>query len=243
MSEIYSGAPVHPITLYPLSDQMGTVQLVQHVGSDKMIVNAARVSFGGDNDKPLDGRDIKLIRYLLKHQHNSPFEHNLITFKVVCPLFVDRQLVRHRVGVSKNEISGRYVEMQERNFTPPEFRQQAANNRQASVADDGSLDQTKASAIWREAWKRAYGAYQELLELGVTREQARGVLPLSLYTESYYTFNVRSLLHLIGLRDHEGAQYETQLYARAMADLARPLFPVTFEAWEELRGASTAAHD
>ncbi|WP_255807582.1 FAD-dependent thymidylate synthase [Deinococcus sp. KNUC1210] len=90
-----------PAVLFPLGDPFGSVALVQHVGDDKMIVNAARVSFGGDSDAPLTSRDEKLIGYLLKHQHGSPFEHNLITFKVVCPIFVDRQMVRHRVGVSK----------------------------------------------------------------------------------------------------------------------------------------------
>ncbi|WP_234009132.1 FAD-dependent thymidylate synthase [Deinococcus sp. NW-56] len=145
--------------------------------------------------------------------------------------FVANGIVVHN---SKNEISGRYVEMQERNFTPTSFRKQAPSNRQASVEDDGTLDQAAAAAVWAEAWRQAFGAYQELLRLGVTREQARGVLPLSLYTESYYTFNVRSLLHFLGLRDHEGAQYETRLYARAMAELAEPLFPVTFREWREL---------
>lgn len=224
-----------PLILYPLGDGLGSVTLVQHAGDDKMIVSAARVSFGGDNAAPLTARDEKLIRYLLEHGHGSPFEHNLITFKVVCPIFVDRQMVRHRVGVSKNEISGRYVELEERNFTPPTFRKQAPNNRQASVEDDGTLDQELAEKIWRLAWHNAWTAYEDLLKLGVTREQARGVLPLSLFTESYYTFNVRSLLHFLSLRDHEGAQYETRLYARAMAELARPLFPVTFAAWEGLK--------
>ncbi|KEF33554.1 thymidylate synthase [Deinococcus sp. RL] len=227
-------------TLYPLGDGIGSVALVQHVGSDKMIVNAARVSFGGDSDAPLSDRDEKLIRYLLRHQHGSPFEHNLVTFKVVCPIFVDRQLVRHRSGVSKNEVSLRYTETRERNFTPPSFRRQAPSNRQASVEDDGTLDQAAAAAVWEGAWRAAFAAYQELLALGVTREQARGVLPLSLYTESYYTFNVRSLLHFLSLRDHEGAQYETQLYARALAELAEPLFPVTFREWRALRGEAGA---
>lgn len=221
-------------TLYPLGDDLGSVSLVQHTGDDKMIVNAARVSFGGDNHAVLSERDEKLIRYLLQHNHGSPFEHNLITFKVVCPVFVDRQMVRHRVGVSKNEISGRYVEMQERHFVPPQFRKQAPTNRQASVEDDGTLDQDTALHVWEESWKEATNAYQRLLELGVTREQARGVLPLSLYTESYYTFNVRSLLHFLHLRDHEGAQYETRLIAKAMAELAEPLFPVTFREWRLL---------
>lgn len=199
-----------------------------------MITNAARVSFGGDNAALLTSRDEKLIAYLLKHKHGSPFEHNLITFKITCPIFVDRQLVRHRVGVSKNEVSGRYIELQERDYTPMEFRKQAKSNRQASVEDDGTLNQAAARAAWESASEMAFKAYHQLLELGVTREQARGVLPLSLYTESYYTFNVRSLLHFLELRDHEGAQWETRLFARAMGQLAEPLFPVTFKAWRAL---------
>ncbi|PYE55963.1 FAD-dependent thymidylate synthase [Deinococcus yavapaiensis] len=220
--------------LYPLGDDIGSVALIQHVGDDKMIVNSARVSFGGDNDAPLTERDEKLIKYLLREHHGSPFEHNLVTFKIVCPIFVDRQLVRHRVGVSKNEISGRYVELKERGYIPLEFRKQAKSNRQASVADDGTLDQEAASRVWSEAWRVAFDSYEKLLALGVTREQARGVLPLALYTESYYTFNVRSLLHFLELRDHPGAQFETQLFARAMAELAEPLFPATFRAWRDL---------
>lgn len=223
-----------PATLFPLSDGVGSVSLVQHVGDDKMVVNAARVSFGGDNQGALSARDEKLIGYLLRERHGSPFEHNLITFKVVCPIFVDRQMVRHRVGVSKNEISGRYVEMTERVYQPGSFRKQAPSNRQASVADDGTLDQEAATRVWAEAWRQSYGAYQQLLALGVTREQARGVLPQALYTESYYTFNLRSLLHFLSLRDHDGAQYETRLYAQAMGELSRPLFPVTFAAWHKL---------
>jgi thymidylate synthase (FAD) len=223
-----------PATLYPLQDGIASVSLVQHVGDDKMIVNAARVSFGGDSAAPMTARDEKLIGYLLREHHGSPFEHNLITFKVVCPIFVDRQMVRHRVGVSKNEISGRYVEMTERVYQPSEFRRQAPSNRQASVPDDGTLDQDTASSVWAQAWQQSFGAYQQLLALGVTREQARGVLPQALYTESYYTFNVRSLLHFLGLRDHDGAQYETRLFAQAMGNLARPLFPVTFAAWQAI---------
>ena len=235
MTPTSADSPSSADTLYPLSDSVGSVSLVQHVGDDKMITNAARVSFGGDSAAPLSARDEKLIGYLLRERHGSPFEHNLITFKVVCPIFVDRQMVRHRVGVSKNEISGRYVEMTERVYIPTQFRQQAKSNRQASVEADERLDQDAAAGLYRRAWDSAYTAYQGLLALGVTREQARGVLPQALYTESYYTFNVRSLLHFLGLRDHEGAQYETRLYAQAMGQLAQPLFPVTFAAWRELQ--------
>lgn len=218
--------------IHPLQDDIGSVALVQVSGDDKMIVNAARVSFGADNLSPLSARDEKLISYLLAHHHGSPFEHNMITFKLILPIFVDRQIVRHRAGVSKNEVSGRYVELQERNYLPKIFRKQAPSNRQASVEDDGSIDQEEATRIWQEAWQNAYQAYQQLINLGVTREQARGVLPLSLYTETYYSFNLRSLLHFLTLRLHEGAQFETQLYAQAMQALIEPHFPATFRAWK-----------
>lgn len=220
--------------LFPLNDEIGSVALVQHVGDDKSVVNAARVSFGGDNTLPFDEKDAKLIRYLLKHEHGSPFEHNSLTFKIVAPIFVIRQWMRHRVGVSYNEISGRYVEVNEQFYTPEKFRQQAKSNRQASIEATDSLNQEQAHQVWENAWKQAFQAYQDLLALGVTREQARGVLPLTMYSEFYFTCNLRSLFHFLALRDHPGAQWETQMYARALAQLAEPLFPSSFEAWRSL---------
>lgn len=219
--------------LFPLNDGIGSVALIQHVGDDKSIVNAARVSFGGDNHMPFDEKDAKLIRYLLKHQHGSPFEHNSLTFKVVAPIFVVRQWMRHRIA-SYNEISGRYVEVKDQFYTPEKFRQQARSNRQASIEATDSLDQEQAHQVWEAAWKHAYQAYHELLDLGVTREQARGVLPLTMYSEFYFTCNLRALFHFLELRDHPGAQYEIQMYARALAQLAEPLFPSSFEAWRGL---------
>lgn len=219
--------------LYPLDDGIGSIALVQHIGDDKSIVQAARVSFGGDGDAPLNARDEKLIAYLLKNQHGSPFEHNAMTFKIVAPIFVARQWMRHRIA-SYNEISYRYVEVEERVYTPRAFRQQAPSNRQASVEADETLDQAAARQLWEAAWRAAYGSYQHLLSLGVTREQARGVLPVAAYTEFYFTCNVRTLLHFLGLRDHAGAQWEIRQYARALAELAGPLFPATFRAWREL---------
>lgn len=223
--------------LYPLSDDLGSVALIQHAGDDKMIVNAARISFGGDSKMPLNAKDERLIRYLLRHRHGSPFEHNLITFKIACPVFVDRHLVKHRAGVSKNEESGRYVELEEEFYMPLEWRQQSEDNRQASVPAE-QLPEWHAynRNVMHEAYQAVWAAYRDLLERGVAREQARMVLPLGLYVGSYYTFNVRSLLHLLSLRDAPEAQYETQLYARALAQLAEPLFPVTFREWRALKG-------
>jgi len=226
--------PLSPV-LYPLEDGIGSVALVQQVGDDKSIVNAARVSFGGDNTLPFDERDSKLIKYLLKHHHGSPFEHNSLTFKVVAPIFVVRQWQRHRVGVSYNEISARYVEVLERFYTPLEFRQQAKNNRQASVQASESFEQDTARALYESAWKASFEAYHQLLELGVAKEQARSVLPVTQYTEFYFTCNLRSLFHFLGLRDHAGAQWEIQQYARALTQLSESLFPAAFQAWRELQ--------
>lgn len=223
--------------LYPLGDQIGSVELIQHVGDDAGIAKAARVSFAHDQNTTEPERDFKLIKYLLKHGHGSPFEHNLLTFRVTCPIFVDRQWVRHRIGVSKNEESGRYIELKERCYIPQNFRRQAERNRQASVEAGGTLDQPGTKALYEQAWRHAYDTYTQLLAMGVAREQARGILPLSLYTSSYYTFNVRSLLHFLELRDHEGAQYEIQRYAKSLSQLAEPLFPLTFQAWRELQNA------
>ncbi len=232
-----ANATLEPLSrvLYPLEDSIGSVALVQQIGDDKSIVNAARVSFGGDNSLPFDERDAKLIKYLLRHHHGSPFEHNSLTFKVVAPIFVVRQWQRHRVGVSYNEISARYVEVLERFYTPLEFREQAKNNRQASVQANESFNQDAARALYESAWKASFGAYHHLLELGVAKEQARGVLPVTQYTEFYFTCNLRALFHFLGLRDHAGAQWEIQQYARALAQLAEPLFPSAFEAWRELQ--------
>lgn len=211
------------------------MELIQHVGDDKTIVNAARVSFGGDSNKPITSQDKRLIEYLLRHKHGSPFEHNLITFKIVAPIFIARQWMRHRVGVSYNEISGRYVEVKENCYIPAEFRQQAKNNRQASIDADDQLDQDFAHRIWDAAYTASKQAYDLLLDIGVTREQARGILPQAMFTEFYFTCNVRSLLHFVVLRDHAGAQWEIQQYAQAMSTVLMRLFPTTFAAFDRIR--------
>ena len=217
-----------------LSDEVGFVALIDGYGDDTSVVNAARVSFGKKVTKISD-KEERLIRFLLEHEHGSPLEHNSLTFLVKCPLFVARQWHRHRIGISINEISGRYTEMKEEFYVPKNFRQQSQSNRQASV--EGSFSETeqeKLTGIFEESIKKSYEAYQELLELGVAREQARAVLPLSLYTQYYWTCNLRSLFHFVRLRDHNDAQHEMRQYASSMLDQAREFFPVCVKVWEEL---------
>ncbi len=224
--------------IYLYGDNIGRVELVEYMGNDKKIVNSARVSFGKDNDLPLDDKDIKLIKYLVEHQHTSVFEHNVMTFKFVVPLFVRSQHHRHRTW-SYNEISRRYSAENLSFYEPKEFRTQAKNNRQASNEEEminpilihGGESQFVASVVLREHHQRCVSLFNEMLENGICREQARGVLPQNLYTEYYGTVNLNNLMKFIKLRDHEGAQYEIKVVARALREIASKLYPETFKAF------------
>ena len=231
------------IELY--GDGIGKVSYVQHVGDDKMIVNAARVSFGRDNTKPLTPRDKKLIKYLIEHRHTSPFEHNSITFMFEVPMFVRSQHMRHRTW-AYNEISRRYTEVDLRFYEPKEFRTQHKSNRQASNTEE-LLDPTIApqfvdsyikSSEAIEKWhKNSLDLFDKLVEAGVCREQARGVLPQNLYAKYYGTVNLGNLLKFVDLRIHEGAQWEIQKVAEACLDIATEIWPFSVGAYREHRGA------
>lgn len=217
-----------------LDDEIGFVSLIQSVGDDAMIVNSARVSFGKKIDT-VEEKDKKLLRFLLEHSHGTPLEHTCLTFLVKCPLFVARQWHRHRVGISINEISGRYVEVKDEFYIPKTFRQQSKSNRQASVESEFSDEVSKLMAEnYTAAIEESFDRYKKLLDLGVAREQARGVLPLCSYTQYYWTCNLRSLFHFVKLRDHADAQWEIQQYAKIMLEQAKKYFPVTISVWEEL---------
>lgn len=231
------------IELY--GDGIGKVSYVQHVGDDKMIVNAARVSFGRDNTKPLTPRDKKLIKYLIEHRHTSPFEHNSITFMFEVPMFVRSQHMRHRTW-AYNEISRRYTEVDLRFYEPKEFRTQHKSNRQASNTEE-LLDPTispqfvdsyiKSSEAIEKWHKNSLDLFDKLIEAGVCREQARGVLPQNLYAKYYGTVNLGNLLKFVDLRIHEGAQWEIQKVAEACLDIATEIWPFSVGAYREHRGA------
>jgi len=233
-------------TIYLYDDNIGRVQYVQHVGSDKTVVNAARVSFGQDNDKELDDRDRKLIRYLIQHKHTSTLEHNLVTFKFVVPLYIRSQHHRHRTW-SYNEISRRYTDEKLQFYEPKAFRTQHKSNRQASNAEqlinpwyqepDQWIQGMHVSDIVQDHHKISVEFYEKMLDLGVCREQARGVLPQNLYTEYYGTTNLNNLFKFVELRTHEGAQWEIQQVANACLKLAEDLFPETIKAYSEVRNS------
>ena len=226
------------IELY--GDGIGKVQYIDHMGDDKRVVNAARVSFGNDSVEPMLPKDEKLLRYLMKHQHTSPFEHNTITWKFTVPLFVRGQHHRHRTW-SYNEISRRYTDKDLQFYLPKSFRTQHESNRQASNEDEidpavhiFAEEYINASELVRDGCSYAMADYEALLEAGVCREQARMILPQNMYTEYYGTVNLLNAMKFIKLRIDSHAQKEIQLVAEAMLTHLKELFPVSMTAFDEL---------
>jgi len=230
------------INLY--GDGIGKVQYIDHMGSDLTIVNSARVSFGVEKEE-LDARDKKLINYLVKHRHTSTFEHNVVTFKFVVPLFVRSQHMRHRTW-SYNEISRRYTDKDLAFYSPTSFRTQHKSNRQSSNQDEVNpilypdLSDPSFGISCAEELRMHIGRsrilFDNLLAAGVCREQARMVLPQNMYTEYYGTVNLNNLLKFIGLRIHEGAQKEIQDLALACLDITTDLWPDAVGAYRNHRG-------
>jgi thymidylate synthase (FAD) len=232
-------------TIHLYDDDIGRVELVQTIGNDLSVVNAARVSFGVEKQE-LDERDKKLINYLVKHKHTSTLEHCFMTFKFVVPLYVRSQHHRHRTW-SYNEISRRYTDVGIEFYEPSTFRTQHETNRQASNLDqiNPDLSQYKNTPLpvparpANEALKwhhrRCLDLFSSLIENGVCREQARGVLPQNLYTQYLGSVNLSNLLKFIDLRTHEGAQWEIQQVANACLTFAQEHFPHTVSAYRENR--------
>ena len=227
-------------------DNIGAVEYIEHMGSDLTVVNSARVSFDTHKEK-LDDKDIKLIGYLIKHDHTSPFEHCNITFRFTVPLFIRSQHHRHRTW-AYNEISRRYTSVDLQFYEPLEFRTQHKSNRQASNSElinpelgsslKGLVPSTPYTAYnaVRDHHTKSVQLYNQLLEKGVCREQARGVLPQNLYTKYYGTANLHNLLKFISLRTHDGAQWEIQKVAMACLEIAQQHFPKSITAWKKSNG-------
>ena len=203
-------------------DGQGWIGLLESMGSEVTIVNAARVSLGR-NREAMDDQDVKLLKYLLEHRHSSPFEHVVFTFSVHCPLFVRSQWQRHRTW-SYNEISRRYTEVDLAFYVPSVVREQAASNRQASV-DPVNVDQSATRQLIDGHNRAAVEVYNRLLAMGVCREQARGVLPQNLLTTFWATVDLHNLISFLELRDSAAAQWEIRQYAMAIKALIQPQFP------------------
>jgi thymidylate synthase (FAD) len=209
----------------------GLVRLVDSMGSDLSVVRAARVSYDAAWRAGEDhGSDKRLINYLWKNGHTSPFEAVTLTFEVKAPIFVLRQWHRHRTW-SFNELSARYRELPEEFYVPtPELiGQQSTSNKQMRVA--GEPDHEASVAI-RDSSAASFRAYHALLKRGVPRELARSVLPVNTYSHMFATVDLLNLLKFLSLRCHEHAQYEIRVYADAMRELARTVAPASIEVWE-----------
>jgi len=231
MNDIIPDGPLQPGFTIPVLDH-GFVRYIDHMGSDTRIVEAARISYRSPS-KGADA-DQKLLEYLWKNKHTSPFEMVKLTLNIKLPIFVMRQYVRHRMQ-NLNEVSARYTELPEEFYIPTTWRVQAASNKQGSVQDDTKPTQWHAdlSQAVSAHTRESYRLYQEMLANGVAREMARMVLPVNIYTEIYACWDLKNLMHFITLRDDSHAQAEIQEYGKAIKEICRKLFPGVIKAYEK----------
>ena len=219
----------------------GYVEVVDSLGDDLTPVNAARVSFG-DRSNEFTEKDRKLSKFLIKNKHFSPFRHQHVMMIIKAPEFVMRQWYKHVVGIETtsnhptkdhawNEISGRYIAYEDF-YEPTEFRAQSDDNKQAS---EGLIEeQSKANQYWKEAQDKSVDSYNKLLKMGVAKEQARSILPLTVYTKVWWTASFQSIMNFIDLRDEKTAQVEIQEYAKALKEIMLEVFPETTKIWSEV---------
>ena len=221
----------------------GFLEVIDTLGNDLTVVNSARVSFGKRKTK-FDKSDKRLVNYLAKHKHFSPFRHLQVQFHIKAPEFVMRQWYKHVVGIETtsnsstkdhawNEISGRYVEYDEF-YEPTIYRKQSDDNKQASEGEFDGDDWNNINANWKQAHNMTLTAYKSMIESGMAKEQARCILPLTLYTEVYWTASFQSIMNFIELRDEKTSQIEIQEYAKAMKEAMLGTFPEITKIWSDL---------
>lgn len=207
------------------------ITLLKSCASDLDVVNAARVSFGKRVEEMGDA-DEKLIGFLIRNNHGTPFEHGYLQFHVEAPIFVFREWHRHRVGHSYNEMSGRYVELENRFYDPDEFREQFGKPGAYQYrAIEDSETRMAADVRMKQAFQDSWQAYQALLKMGVAKEQARAVLPLGIYSEMYWSCNPRSMMHFLGLRNKPDAMQEIRELAVQAEEEFKRVMPVTAQAY------------
>jgi thymidylate synthase (FAD) len=203
------------------------VELISHWGDDMMIANCARVSYQKEASNYTEEQNVKLIKYLVEHKHTSVFRHPQLQFRITCPIYVARQLEKSQVGMSLNSISGRYVDFSDSYTTIKEWRKQSKSSKQGS---EGVIEeQDIASMIEQEVIENCKLAYNSLLQLEVSKEQARSVLPLSLNTTFIWTGSLLAFIHLFNLRFKKDAQQETRMVVQQMLDLVKSIESNPFE--------------
>lgn len=205
----------------------GFVRYVDHMGSDQQIVEAARISYKSPSKG--DEQDKKLIEYLYKNRHTSPFEMCKVTLNIKMPIFVMRQYVRHRMQ-NLNEVT----ELPDEFYIPEKWIIQDDKNKQGSL-ESKDLDHNNIFNSVDMHCYNSYKLYQDLIEQGVALEMARMVLPVNIYTECYVCWDLKNLLHFITLRDDSHAQAEIQEYGKAIKEILKDLFPVTMECYKKYK--------
>tara|TARA_R110000772_G_scaffold85018_3_gene178996 strand:+ start:297 stop:941 length:645 start_codon:yes stop_codon:yes gene_type:complete len=212
------------------------VTLINSMGTDQTVVDAARVSFAKKAENYTEDQNEKLIGYLARHNHWTPFGHAQATFHIEAPVFVARQLVKHQVGLVWNEVSRRYVDDTPRFFSPPSWRPRAPDKKQGSDKHDMIPDMRQAWKIYESAIHNISKTYAILLEMGVAPEQARMVLPQSMMTEWYWTGSLAAWSRVCRLRISDDAQAETEKVAQDISREMKHLFPLSWAALEKNNG-------
>ncbi|MFQ3547933.1 MAG: FAD-dependent thymidylate synthase [Termitinemataceae bacterium] len=229
---------------FPVLDK-GFVRLVDYLGGDERVVQAARVSYGGGTKSYRE--DAALIDYLLRNEHTSPFEQVVLTFHIKLPIFVARQMIRHRTA-RLNEISGRYSVMKDEFYipAPDDIALQSTDNKQGRSSEPVAPELAETvQDLLRLGQKEAYEDYQRLVDQGIARELARINLPLALYTEWYWQMDLHNLFHFLKLRLDAHAQKEIREYARVMFDITKQVAPRCCESFERhlLKGVRFSAEE
>ena len=220
----------------------GFIEVIDSLGSDLTVVNSARVSFGKRKTK-FDKSDARLVRYLAKYKHYSPFRHLQVQFHLKAPEFVMRQWYKHVVGIETtsssstkdhawNEISGRYVPVEDY-YYPSVWRKQSEDNKQASEGVLDDLQQKRMNDTYNEFMRQVEMTYSRMIDAGMAKEQARIVLPLNQYTEVYWTASFQAIMNFIELRNEKTSQWEIQEYAKVLLELMFDVYPETTKLWSE----------
>ena len=220
----------------------GYIEVVDKLGDDLTPVNAARVSFG-DRSNTFEEKDRKLSKFLIKNKHFSPFRHQHVMLIIKAPEFVMRQAYKHVVGIETtsnsstkdhawNEISGRYTPVSDY-YIPEVWRKQSDDNKQASEGELDDLQQKRMNHLYDRYLKDVERVYETMVQTGMAKEQARIVLPLSQYTEVYWTASFQAIMNFIELRDETTAQWEIQQYAKCLKEMMYDIYPETVKIWSD----------
>jgi thymidylate synthase (FAD) len=207
---------------------MKIVEYVDHMGCDSSVVNAARVSFAKESRYYTDEANAKLISYLARHNHWSPFAHTSVSMRFKAPVFIARQLAKHQIGFAWNEVSRRYIDFVPECWVPNNFRMRAENKKQGSSEE--IVNDPELLVQYKNMCSASLLMYDRLLEKGVCPEQARAVLPQSMYTEWIWTGSLYAWARMYELRSSDTAQVEVRDYARAVSAVCLNLFPVSWKA-------------